>query len=114
MPVNYKFACGTCKHEVIADTRVERGPFYSTAPMLCRRCHVVDNIVIWKSLTVGDLLPKVSTCSRCQTGEHLERWDALSCPKCNGKMRGVSRRGREVSYGGMIMKRRILAGCLHD
>ena len=113
MPVNYRFMCTSCKHEVISDTRVERGPLYATAPMLCRKCHVVDNVVIWKSLSVWDLMPKVCTCPRCQSADHLEQWDAMSCPKCDGKMKGISRRGKEVSYGGMIMKRRLFSGGSH-
>lgn len=111
MPTNYRFVCTSCRYEVKSDTRAERGPFYTTTPMLCRKCEIVDSVVIWKSLTVGDLLPKVSTCPRCQSAEYLEPWDVLTCPKCGGKVKGISRRGKEITYGGMIMKRRILARC---
>jgi ssDNA-binding Zn-finger/Zn-ribbon topoisomerase 1 len=114
MPTNYRFVCTSCRYEVNSDTRPERGPLYATAPMLCRKCQIVDNVVIWKSLTVGDLLPKVCTCPRCQSAEYLEPWDVLTCPKCDGKVKGISRRGREITYGGMVMKRRILARCTAD
>ena len=87
MPARYKFICPACKFDCICSIGREKTGNYLSVSMLCRKCKDVAEYRVTDPLSLSASYLGDLCCRVCDSGEHLEEWDGITCPQCQKPMR---------------------------
>jgi hypothetical protein len=85
----YKFFCSSCSYHCKSKVGLQKGHYYSEAPMVCKDCFALDGYRIPSPNTKGGETLCDPVCKYCGSPETLVIWDGITCPKCIKPMRSI-------------------------